>query len=113
MKVAPFGNIGAPFYIAAPFRLAALATHPQNGGASKHSGGKPFFSLNLLPRKRWGARKYIAARLPRKQVGKGGVAGVPSTTKTRIRDPCQSVLRASQNQASTLSVQEGDSLQPP
>lgn len=27
--------------------------------------------------------------------------------------PCQSVLRASQNQASTLSVQEGDSLQLP
>lgn len=32
--------------------------------------------------------------------------GVLCTTKTRIRDPCQSVLRASQNQASTLSIQE-------
>ena len=32
--------------------------------------------------------------------------GVLCTTKTRIRDPCQSVLRASQNQASTLDCRK-------
>ena len=55
---------------------------PKRGWASKHSGGKPFFSLNLIPRKRWGAREYINARHPpRKQVGKGGVAGFQARQK--------------------------------